>query len=247
MKQLLLAVILLWALVSAADAGALEEGHAIGTPSGDARSMELHPDDVVRVTARVRDESVEGSVVKLEEDKIWVRSSADGRLWRFSLSQLRKLEIRVDGQWQVVPLPADLEAEELLRSAKHLVYLELLGNGLIYSVNYERFFRNRWSMRVGAEYLAWEDEEPSESWAATFWLLMLNYLKSKGNSHLEMGFGLTMVIARQLDGPDEENLVYPTGTLGYRYQRPDGGLVFRAGLTPLYYHPFLGVSLGYAF
>jgi len=35
---------------------------------------------------------------------------------------------------------------------KHSIYLELLGNGLSYSINYERLLKQRLSLRMGAGY-----------------------------------------------------------------------------------------------
>jgi hypothetical protein len=41
-----------------------------------------------------------------------------------------------------------------------------------------------------------------------------------------------------------------TGLIGYRYQKPARGFVFRAGVTPFFYDadfaPFAGISFGYA-
>lgn len=44
--------------------------------------------------------------------------------------------------------------------------------------------------------------------------------------------------------------VIGTATAGYRFQRPQGGFVFRAGFTPFFdqneFLPFAGISFGYA-
>jgi hypothetical protein len=139
-------------------------------------------------------------------------------------------------------------------TARNAFYVELLGNGLIYSMNYDRLFTDQLSGRVGLMFLgAADDEGGSAAVAAT--PLMVNYLFGRGNSHFEAGAGLLVISGAVDEVPGEEDEAFSgaigTGTLGYRYQRPGGGFVFRVGLTPFFstqaFGPWFGISFGYGF
>jgi hypothetical protein len=128
-------------------------------------------------------------------------------------------------------------------------YFEVLGQGILYSVNYDYRFRSHVSFRAG--FTAWS--VPSGSHFDTRELigfpLMLNYLSGKGNSHFELGLGILPTIKRDL-GPNNPAILF-TATLGYRFQPIDGGLVFRVGVTPVFTFddfilPWVGLSIGVA-
>jgi hypothetical protein len=146
-------------------------------------------------------------------------------------------------------------------TARNAFYVELLGNGLIYSVNYDRRLTGHVAGRVGVSFATAEDSEGDR---ATIGLapVMGSYLFGEGNSHFEAGLGMLLATASvdEIDpgggedpfvGGDGGSTVFGTGVLGYRYQRPGGGFVFRAGLTPIFttsdFVPWFGVSFGYAF
>ncbi|MDX1671436.1 MAG: hypothetical protein R3211_03785 [Balneolaceae bacterium] len=87
--------------------------------------------------------------------------------------------------------------------------------------------------------------------------VMVNHLSGTGNHHLELGGGITIITFSEND-PDEDLLdlssgsaVAATATVGYRYQKPEGGFLFKIGFTPLtnfdVFLPWGGISLGYAF
>lgn len=151
------------------------------------------------------------------------------------------------------------------------VYLELGGNGLFYSINYDRLFTKSFGGRVGAGYIS-----PSSVSTGTF-PLMAYYLIGSGNSKLELGLGANVILqpenqsfsfASSEDEEFEGSGVLGTATVGYRYQRAEGGIVFRAGLTPQFgkfvretllpsyqyvtedvfkFQIWIGISIGYAF
>jgi hypothetical protein len=133
--------------------------------------------------------------------------------------------------------------------ANNAIYLELGGNGLIYSLNYDYRFNTDWSARAGVMYL------PIEDVTLTIVPIIANYLY--GNNHmLEIGAGIAYVgISFETDDDEFFSFsgsgVVGTGTFGYRYQKVDGGFVFRAGITPIFgaggFLPWAGLSLGYAF
>ena len=162
----------------------------------------------------------------------------------------------------VTPAPGMAPADS---SARNSVYLELLGNGGVYSFNFEREILPHLGLRIGAA--TWEDEgegffgSTSTHRHITF-PLMLNYGMGGGNSRLELGGGLLLGQSKRT-GYEERTtsgFLSLTASIGYRYQRPRGGVLFRAGLTPFYsldsredaypdagLSASLGMSIGYAF
>lgn len=132
------------------------------------------------------------------------------------------------------------------------VYTEILGQGLIYSMNYEHRFgsANKLGARIGGGYFKGSDP-----------IIMvpahLNYLF--GNKHaLEIGAGITANIAPKRN---PNLLIAPSSAVMYRYTG-DSGFLFRVGITSTYlnYDPskashvpiylfyfWPGMSLGYAF
>jgi hypothetical protein len=127
--------------------------------------------------------------------------------------------------------------------ARNSIYAELLGNGGLYSINYDRRLGGGGaSVRVGAA--MWETEGglfvsvPDERHRFLLAPVLLNLLTGAGTHHLELGGGVLVgseTVTRGLGSPSERSaLLSATGTLGYRRQPPDGGFVFRIGLTPVY-------------
>jgi hypothetical protein len=134
------------------------------------------------------------------------------------------------------------------------IYLELLGNGLFYSVNYDRMFTESFGARVGIGFV-----QATEASLTTI-PIMAHYLFGSGSSKLEIGFGACMLLQPEWSGisfigsEDKEargSQILGTATLGYRYQRTDGGFVFRAGVTPIFgvigFKLIGGLSFGYGF
>ena len=147
------------------------------------------------------------------------------------------------------------------KDAKNAVYLELAGNGGAYSLNYERAFNPKFLSRVG--FASWASTEIGGEKSITTIPVMVNTLFGAGSHKLEFGLG-AMLGSEKFEGDGgiisgvdmQENIFALTGTAGYRYQKPSGGLMFRAGLTPFInvgeadYPGFNfsgGGSIGYAF
>jgi hypothetical protein len=146
-----------------------------------------------------------------------------------------------------------IPAEEISPTARNAFYIELLGNGLLYSINYDRLLTDQISGRVGLMVIgAASDSSAAAVIAAP---IMANYLFGRGNSHFETGIGVTLMSGAvdNVGEIDDEGFsgAVGTATLGYRYQRPGGGFVFRAGLTPFFGRggilPWFGLSFGYGF
>lgn len=145
--------------------------------------------------------------------------------------------------------------------APNAVYLELGGNALLYSINYDRRFRDNISGRAGLMFMTISGTaETGEAADVNIALvpLMANLLVGDGNGRLELGAGPLIGLAggdvQDVEGNDFEfsgvGLAGVTTTFGYRYQRPTGGFLFRASLVPYYSGgPQLwgGLSAGWAF
>lgn len=147
--------------------------------------------------------------------------------------------------------------------AKNAVYLELAGNGGLYSLNYERALSPKFLIRVG--FASWEPGfliMGGEKSITTI-PLMVNSLFGQSHHKIEGGLGV-MLGSEKFTGdnsflstPDsKENIFALTGTAGYRYQKPSGGIIFRSAITPFInmgdseYPDFnisVGGSIGYAF
>lgn len=126
------------------------------------------------------------------------------------------------------------------RKAKNLVYLELLGNGGLYSINYERMIGNDLSARLGFSYFSVSASAGDSTAKASLVTapVMLNYMLGGKNHKFETGAGATVIyVSASASGggasmSGEGIGVVGTGTVGYRYSPADGGFVFRVGYTP---------------
>ncbi len=120
-------------------------------------------------------------------------------------------------------------------SSRNSFYLEVLGNGLLYSINYDRILKEKeksaWVGRIGITYAPPPDQGPGI-------LAELNLLLGSSNHHFELGAGSTYYYLfnkkdETLSNPDI-SLLFFTTRIGYRFQKKEGGFLFRAALTPLY-------------
>lgn len=134
-------------------------------------------------------------------------------------------------------------------------YAEFAGNGGVYSVNCDkRIFgndKNSLNLRIGIGYVPSKDND--DDIFIPFEILMIT---GKGKHHPEFGLGVTMEIRPERSGTWEP---YLFGRIGYRFQKPGGGWLFRIGFTPYssYFNdytgadhliqPFGGISVGYSF
>lgn len=159
-----------------------------------------------------------------------------------------------------LPLAAVAQDDEPF-SAPNAVYFELGGNGLLYTFNYERRFRDHLAGRAGLMFFALEgttsDGEEVDV-EAVLVPLMINGLIGDGAGRFEIGagplIGYADASARDIEGTeiDVEGFGFAgvTSTLGYRYHPQDGGFLFRVGLTPFISgSPQIwgGISIGYVF
>jgi hypothetical protein len=145
--------------------------------------------------------------------------------------------------------------EEATRFCPSAIYFEVLGQGILYSINYDHRLSSHFGFRVGftkwlipPSYYFWRD-----GIIFTGFPFMVNYLSGEGTSHLELGIGVIPAITGNIY-EEREVVVLKTATIGYRAQSRSGGFVFRIGLTPFFFFqgpmrvfPSVGLSLGVAF
>ncbi len=162
----------------------------------------------------------------------------------------------------MLPVQESFAQQEEPRFTQNCVYLELLGQGILYSVNFDHRFTPSVSVRIGFT-----------SWSfPTFFVLgggridflgvplMVNYLSGEGRSHLELGCGIVLCRASMSETwlwgepvgvGTEAAKVLGTATIGYRYQPRTKGLMVKVAFTPLFSSkrvlPMGGISLGFAF
>jgi len=157
--------------------------------------------------------------------------------------------------------PAKKDTLENARIPNNSIYLELFGNSVFYSLNYERIFINKnkfyLSGRIGACYLPVKIDDKR----FVFPLLINGILHYNKRLHFEFGIGVTFFSLREFNynyypsSPNYvfyENMLAIVANIGLRYQGQKGFL-FRLGFTPLYsikgprLLPWGGISFGYSF
>ncbi|WP_316822852.1 hypothetical protein [Pedobacter gandavensis] len=137
------------------------------------------------------------------------------------------------------------------------VFIELGGQGLTFTANYDsRFSKKRDGLggRAGIGYLSINDER------VTSIPFSLNYLLGKNGKYFELGLGTTLFYSTgfkkvfSMDNKKKEYEAEVVGTMSffYRVQPEDSGFAFRIGLSPVfgkdYFIPYYGgLSLGYTF
>ncbi|MGL5788125.1 MAG: hypothetical protein ACRCX4_15115 [Bacteroidales bacterium] len=160
-------------------------------------------------------------------------------------------------------LPGAFAENQNDKNAKNAVYLDIMGIGGWYSLNYERilYSMNRLNLGVSAGVSA----NHLKDFTGTFnpdWSFPVSVNAFYGRTHhVEFGLGSTFasVVRANSDYDPERGLNINLGlTLGYRYQKPGGGFMFRAAYTPIIpvyrkyseeggFKNWLSVSVGYSF
>lgn len=160
------------------------------------------------------------------------------------------------------PLHAQSGAEG---PAANAVYVELLGNGGLYSLNYDRRVADAVALRVGFGAWTADDLFLGEEAETSFITVPVTaaWLMGSGNRRIELGGGVLLGSRSREEafgeGETSSSFVSLTGIVGYRYQ-PARGFMFRVALTPFFglgdgdeaypedgFMPSVGISAGYAF
>ncbi len=152
--------------------------------------------------------------------------------------------------------------------SRNTFFLELGGNGMFYSLNYDRILLNRdtWKLsgRVGALYLPLFGAGNRQMVGGP---VEISYLRGRGRHFLELGLGGTVLYDTYALGSNSrinDLAVMAVARIGYRHQKPEGGFFYKVGFTPLlgalynaYYpergplllapfaYPLVGLGLGY--
>ena len=115
------------------------------------------------------------------------------------------------------------------------IYLEAFGSGFCWSLNYDKiinrhgYFLN--SFTIGVEYVP---KSFGFGEGAYYGLpLSHNWLIGKKNHYFEFGSGLTFLYVDDRYSPIDNFSVIGIPKIGYRYQRKQGGLFFRANINLL--------------
>ncbi|HEX6981459.1 MAG TPA: hypothetical protein VF181_01755 [Balneolaceae bacterium] len=145
-------------------------------------------------------------------------------------------------------------------SRNHL-FIELVGSGGFYSLNYERMVNPKLYVRLGLSYLntrnaeiQFPDGEVRRSTKAFTVPIFVGRLIGKNNHYFEVGAGVIpnlFLVDEANPAIEDEFFLYGGLIVGYRYQPDTKGIIFRAGFTPWFtfkeFIPLPGLSIGYRF
>lgn len=140
-------------------------------------------------------------------------------------------------------------------TAKNAVYVEAFGTGGVYTLNVDRILlesrKNKYGLRAGLGVYG-DDFDVRKTFVGVYTLTGIK------KHHAEIGLGGTWGNRRnpvKTESP-EESRVHFVPTIGYRYQKPTGGLFLRAsfvafvsisGESPKRVFPWGGLSIGLSF
>jgi hypothetical protein len=121
------------------------------------------------------------------------------------------------------PQPDDAPDDPAQRPTQ-AAYVELLGNGLLISANYEIIIDGLLTARIGGWCFSGEGMA-----CPTVAPIMVGYLLGTGAHRVELGAGAVVVWNRLLQGWS----VGQTATVAWRYQPRRAGLMWKVGWTPI--------------
>lgn len=176
------------------------------------------------------------------EIKYKVFANLNGPIYTISKSAILKI-VYENGTVETYNQP---ETPVIERRAQN-VYVELLGQGLLFTANYDTRFskkRNGLGGRIGIGAIGSDGDN-----IVTI-PVSLNYLLGEGKNFFEIGLGATYATASVLD--TNGSAVFGTMSFMYRLQPVKSGFNLRVGFTPIFnadaFIPYYaGVSLGYTF
>ena len=133
-----------------------------------------------------------------------------------------------------------------LNKKSNTLYLEIGGNNVFYSVNYEKEIIKNLNTRIGISIMPITEYSNSgkHSNSKLFVTLMPNYfINIKGNHFVELGGGISYGL----------ETFFPAITVGYRYMPNVNGILFKLSFTPLLdkeifdVFPWFGLGVGIKF
>jgi hypothetical protein len=138
------------------------------------------------------------------------------------------------------------------RKFRNAAFVELGGNAIAYSLNYERHFSNKMNVRIGVSYIFRIYSVP----------LTIGKIYGTKAHHFEIAGGVDAVSVYELnnDVPSRKGVLFLTGFIGYRYQKPSARFFMRVGFTPMWFvysadrvdqvggfAPWAGIGAGFRF
>jgi hypothetical protein len=144
------------------------------------------------------------------------------------------------------------------RVSRNIFYLEAAGIGGYGSLNYERIIARKNDFlicaRIGIS--TYNLTDYTTNFNPDFIIpIAINGLYGK-NHKFEFGIGqsISNIVYNNTSNfrPERETNIHANFTIGYRYQKEEGGLIFRCNYSPIiefykYYRHWGGISIGYAF
>jgi hypothetical protein len=161
----------------------------------------------------------------------------------------------------LITIPNTLLAQNKVTNfRRNAIYVEVLGAGIAYSLNYEYRISKQIGLRAGFSSWSFSTDLFSSNGRSSFteFPLMVNYLIGNHINHLELGLGTVVGFISNQDSyfwgsgySSKDHFVIGTAAIGFRMEPNDGGFMFRIAFTPFFTFknvwPFGGLSLGYAF
>ncbi len=146
--------------------------------------------------------------------------------------------------------------------AKTAGFIELGGNAGLYSLNVDRIYFYREKLKISARVGC--AINMNSIYYEPIIVLENNFILFQNPHHLELGLGGTLQrrFNEKVNQPDVyhwENILFSVWRCGYRYQKQDDGLFFRAAITPIimsndalgfhpnYFQLWAGFSIGMSF
>lgn len=126
--------------------------------------------------------------------------------------------------------------DQFLFKNKNSIQADIGGHTVFYGFNYERILLNKNKLKTTVQ--AGFSIYPEFTNVIPFWFpVSINQLVSFNAHHAEIGLGVMPVIEKVFETPSGPKKwmanLFSICRLGYRYQRPEGRFIFRAGLTPV--------------
>jgi hypothetical protein len=147
--------------------------------------------------------------------------------------------------------------------ASNVIFFEALGNGLLYSLNYERLFAGfNVGLRAGASFFTYDVSQAQGSGNLTLltFPIVASYYLGSLHHKLELGLGATILYfsaasdstGTQFAGSGTGLGIAATGVIGYRYLPRGTGPTVGVGFTPLArpekgFLPWGGLNVGLVF
>jgi len=158
----------------------------------------------------------------------------------------------------LMPKTSDAQARVYARpfESKNTLYLGIAAYGAYPSINYDRIFfdKGRVKYTFGVGISLWQSTKYGDVDWATHVPVQLNAFFGGGKHHPEIGIGFTYRYVNNVAESKYEKYMFPV-KVGYRYQKPDGGLFLRANLLAVYrpneafkpnIYPSFGFGIGYS-